>query len=300
MKQGKLFASALMTALITMPMAGHSETIYQTVNNGFGDTWNSDLWGAAAGAPTAGNDYVTTAGFMGSSDSRLGVSFTGRIRSDATADTTFAGDSITIVSDTELLLKQGGNQLTAGNIILDGGIIRLSAGDNCLATVGGTLSVASESYVGVSDFFMPVLTISSDLSGDSVLHLAAGIDPGIIRFTGDLSGFTGTLALGGGEKAATLDFDQDYDLSAADMVINTAQADILNLDQAITVGSFTFGAESALGAGTYSAADLNALYGTGSQFAGDGSLTVIPEPATISLIAVLGGGILFIRRRLKI
>ena len=262
-------------------MAGYSETIYQTATVGFGGTWNDAVWGTPAAGATGGNDYVTVAGLMGESDSRLGAVYSSRVRSDANADTTFLGNSITLVSGTELLLKQLGNQLTTGNIILDGGIIRLSAGNNCLATVGGTLNVASESYVGVSDFLMPVLTISSSLTGNSVLHLAAGIDPGVIRFTGDLSGFTGTLALGGGEKAATLDFDQDYDLSAADMVINTAQADILNLDQAITVGSFTFGAESALGAGTYSAADLNTLYGTGSQFTGAGSLTVVPEPATI-------------------
>ncbi|MBN2162098.1 MAG: hypothetical protein JXR25_15580 [Pontiellaceae bacterium] len=54
--------------------------------------------------------------------------------------------------------------------------------------------------------------------------------------------------------------------------------------------------DSVLGAGTYSAADINSLYGTGRQFSGTGWLTVIPEPATIGLTGAFGVGALFIHR----
>ena len=278
MKQGGMFTSAVASVLIALPVVGYSGTISQTVNNGFGLDWNDALWGTPAVVPVAGDDYVTVAGLMTESDSRLGALYSGRVRSDDSADTTFAGNSITIAGGTELLLKQSGNQLTIGNIILDGGVIRLSAGNACKATLAGSLYVLSESFVGVSDYQMPELTISSALNGDGVLHLAAGVAPGIIRFTGDLSGFTGILALGGGDSAGTYDFDQDYDLSAVDIVVHTNNAEILNLDQDIIVHNFIFGNEPALEDGIYSAADLNALYGNGSQFAGSGSLTIVPKP----------------------
>ena len=266
MKHGRIFVSALTAVLTAVPMAGFSETIYQTVNNGFGDTWNSDLWGTPAGGPSAGNSYVTTAGLMDESDSRLGALFSSRVRSDAAADTIFAGDSITLVAGTELLLKQSANELTEGNIILDGGIIRLSAGNSCLATVAGTISVVSESYIGVSDFFMPELTISSSLSGDSVLHLAAGIDPGVIRFTGNLSGFTGTLALGGGEAAGTYDFDQNYDLPNVDVTVNPLRKEVVMLDQDLKFNSFSFDGTSLLAGKAYSANDLVDFFGDGIEF----------------------------------
>ena len=266
MRQRRLFVSALATVLTAVPMAGISETIYQTVNNGFGDTWNSDLWGATPTAPTTGNDYVTTAGLMEESDSRLGASFSSRVRSDSVADTIFAGDSITLVAGTELLLKQSGNEFAEGNIILDGGIIRLSSGNHCLATVAGTINVVSESYIGVSDFEMPELTVSSALSGDAVLHLAAGIDPGVIRFSGDLSGFSGTLALGGGEMATTLDFDRDYDLSAVDVVVDARNTEIVYLDQNLKFNSFSFDGISLLADKVYTASELSEFFGEGIKF----------------------------------
>ena len=295
MKQKKILASALMTALMAIPMVGYSATITQTFNSTSSSTdWNTALWAGAV--PTAENDYVTDASLGSSGTSRLGTNVGGRVR-DYTGST-FAGNSLTIVANSELLLKQTGNQTSTANIILDGGVLRLSAGTSSQATVAGTINVASESYLGVADNGSPVLTISSALTGSSLLHVASGLGAGTVVFNGDLSGFTGTLSFGGGDAAGTYDFDQDYDLSAASMVVNTLRTEVLNLDQAITVGSFMFG-DSALSAGTYDVATLNSTFGTGTQFTGTGSIEVIPEPSTMALLGVMGGALVLVRRRCR-
>jgi hypothetical protein len=149
------------------------------------------------------------------------------------------------------------------------------------------LAVASESFLGVAQTSPSTLTVNSGITGSSTLRVVAGGNGGsgahTIRFGGDLSGFTGILDVGGGTNnagalagwALVLDFNQDYDLPAVGIVMGQRGTnDRLNLDQNIRLGSFTFGATS-LPVGTYSAADLNQMFGNGTQFIdGGGTLTI--------------------------
>lgn len=313
-KQGAILPS-LMAAMLVLSSNSHAATIIQTVNDGANSDWNTHaLWGSpTAAVPTAGNDYVTSAtgtGAGASAATGLGSSVTMRVRDTGVA--AFAGDSLAIVAGTEILLKNNATTST-GNIILNGGTIRYAPSSGTLATLAGTLNVASTSYLGLAGTVSETFTVNSTLTGGSLLHLAAGntangtqISGLVIAFGGDLSAFTGTLDLGGGTtttgaQAATLDFNQDYNLSAVSLIMGqSASADLLNLDQNLTFGSFTFNASS-LGAGTYTAGDLNGLFGNGSQFVdGGGTLTIaaVPEPGTLAMLA--GGlGMLGIFRRRK-
>jgi hypothetical protein len=124
-----------------------------------------------------------------------------------------------------------------------------------------------------------------------------------LLFGGDLSGYTGTFDIGGGgtsvNNTLTLSFSQAYTLPSLSILMGDySTPDVLALDYDLTVGSFAFGGTS-LGGGIYTADDLNALFGTGSQFAGIGSLTVVPEPGSVTLFSLAGGILLLLGRRNK-
>jgi hypothetical protein len=289
-----LTSSVLVTAL-ALPLCGYSQ-IVQTVNSAGATTeWNDSIWGPGPAAPTSGNDYQTASGLMSSSDTKLGVTVTGRVRAYGAANSaspTFAGDSLELVSDTELLLKDQ-NETYLVSLILNGGVARWApnspGGD---ATLAGSINVVADSYLGIAQTAASVLTVNSTITGSSLLHLAAGDGSlNTLRFNGDLSGFTGTFDIGGGTSSGgprpvTVDFDQDYTLSIDLLMGDYSTPDILNLDQDLTFNSLRFNGVY-LGAGTYSAAALNALAGDGTQFVDNGgSLTLaVPEPGTMALLA---------------
>lgn len=273
-------AAFLTTGLLAFPVA-HAAEVVQTVND-TGTGWNSALWGSPAAAPTAGNGYVTAA-FALNDPSRLGTpNLTGRIRA-ITGQETFTGDALDIVPTTELLIKNGGTY--TANITLNGGLIRHSPNAAAAATLTGTLHVAADSVLGSVQSGTQVFTIASTITGNSTLRLAGGTAANqTITFDDgagtSLSGFAGTLDIGGGLTNAgaanlvTVDFNQPYDMSGTAVVMGGyATADVLNLDANITVESFTF-AGAPLAGGIYDVATLNATFGTGTQFTGTGTLTV--------------------------
>lgn len=285
-------AAALTTGLLALP-AAHAATITQT-----GGT-TEPFWNAAAiwngTAAEVGNDYVTTAGLNTANSSGLGAAndLTGRVRDTGS---TFDGDSLRIVASTELLMKQEAGQTSTANLILDGGILRYSPNNaNTTATLAGTLNIASASVIGVVRATgNSILTITSTLTGSADVRLAAAqAATNSLVFTGDLSAYTGTFNVGGGGALLTLNLAQEYVLPNLGLAYGDfATADRLNLTHDISIGSFSYGGNS-LAAGEYTVDDLNA-FGTGSQFLGSGTLTVIPEPAA----ALLGSlGLLGLLRR---
>jgi len=297
---GKSIAVGAATILATA-LSTQAATITQTVAGAFGSNWNSAIWGSPAAAPTTGNDYVTAGGLFGSSSTALGANVTGRIRESGT---TFAGDSVTISSATEILMKQNNGSSSNGDVILDGGVIRLSPDNAGSAILTGTLNVTSSSVLGVvqHEAAGTTLTISSTVTGSADMRLAAAntVNSSVhnlaIVFSGNLTGYSGTIDVGGGNRALTLNLAEAYNLP--DLMLtygNHSSADILNLTHNIAIGAFSFGANQ-LDAGTYTASQLNGLFGSGSQFIGSSTLTVIPEP-TAALLGSLGMLILLRRRR---
>jgi hypothetical protein len=288
---GRLLLSAALCGFATVAQAA---VISQSVNN---VDWNTAMWGPpTAAVPTSGNDYITTAGLAGSTSSTIGAfSNTASVRDNN--GTTFGGHSITIVSGVELLLKQAAGQTSNANIIMSGGSIRHATGNNSLATLAGTLQVAAESWIGQGSgngtgVSNAILTISSTLTGSSILHLAASADPGTIKFTGNLSGFSGTLDIGNAvsTKSVTVSLN-NASLGAATVKMGFYNSlDVLDLSGSISLSALNFNGTT-LSDGTYSVADLNTRLGNGSQFTGLGSLTIgaIPEPSTYAALVGLAG-----------
>lgn len=307
------FASSLVFAALALPAAGYSATINQTVTNPSSSgqpSWNSAIWGAGPAAPTAGNDYVTANGGFSASQTFVGTTVTGRAREDGE---TFLGDSLTVSADTEVLFKQQAGETSSANIFLDGGVLRYAPNNAATlnGTLAGTIDVTSESYLGISQTTDgTTFDVNSTLTGSGLLHLAAGSSSGTLPalnlvLGGDLSGYTGTFDIGGGgngnanNDTLTLSFGQAYTLPSLSVLMGDhGTPDILDLNYDLTVGSFAFNGSS-LATGTYAVSDLNTQFGTGSQFAGTGSLTVVPEPGSIALASLAGGMLLLFRRRQK-
>ena len=298
----KTFLSVAGLSLLVIA-SSYADTITQIANDTSSTAWStkSAPWGAV---PIAGNNYVTAGGFVAATDDGLGVAYTGLIRDTGSV---FAGDSISIVSSTELLMKGGTGSTTTGNIILSGGVVRYApngtnpgftsalAGSLNITSLGGVLGLGGNN----------TMNVSSTLTGSGILGLrAAGgaTAPVTLSFNGNLSGFTGTFDIGftpaptltGGNL--TVDFSQAYALDASITMGEYTSTDILELDSTLDVNSFEFGATS-LAAGTYTTSQLDGLFGNGSQFTGAGSLTVAPEPSAAVLLGSFGTLILLIRRR---
>lgn len=287
----------LLAASVVTLASSQAAVVNQTTSAAAGVYWNAfNNWGPnAASAAAPGNTYFTTSGLIGSTASGLGAdaTFTGRIRDNGT---TFAGDSLTISASTQLLLKNGAGATSSANLILNGGIITYGpdGAGGLSANLTGTLNVAANSLIGLGA--NNTLNINSTVTGSNVLNLRSSDGlTNIISFGGNLAGFTGTIDIGGGPAPVTLDFNQNYTLLASIVMGTHASADIFRLDQNITVNAFTFGA-NALAANTYTVTQLNAAYGSGTQFTGTGTLTVVPEPASL-LFGALGSLVLFRRRR---
>jgi hypothetical protein len=122
-----------------------------------------------------------------------------------------------------------------------------------------------------------------------------------VRFVGgmDLTGYSGTMtvgpALGTGGAAAlkilgTTDGSFDLVVNTGGFLTLSGSANITNVFASATLGT------TALATGTYTLSDLTGL-GLDSYIKGTtGSIQVIPEPATLGLIAASGSLLLVVRR----
>ena len=290
MKQGRLLSSVLVTALIAVPLAGYSAVITQTVGD---QDWNNAIWGSPAAAPTSGNDYVSDTGV---SNSRL------RIGADGSG-ATFGGDSLTLVSGTRALSKMQGTATGTinGDFILAGGWLSFAPNNggslanttlnvvNFNVTAGSTLSVGSYTAVSTID---GILTGSGDIQ--FYLENAAHATPDQSVLFTDVSGYTGALTV---TEKLGIEFGVDYTFSNTVTLQDADSFLIVNGSQTLTFaeGTLVDNVNGTVAPGTYTGASLDAL---GANYVNNGgTIVVIPEPATIGLIAVMGGGLLFVRRR---
>lgn len=102
--------------------------------------------------------------------------------------------------------------------------------------------------------------------------------------------FTGTVDLFRGE----LTFGSDFALNESSFTINSIEDNSIILANSVSFSNVVFGASS-LSAGTYTAVELNAAFGT-DRFSGTETLTVIPEAATIAMLGSGALGLLLTRR----
>ena len=176
-------------SLLLTPTVSHAGTnLVTTVIQAAGANWSQAIWktnngGIGTGTalvPVAGNTYTCV-----SNGTALGNSLNAtRIRPPTTGAATFPGDSLTLLTNTELRLKVGStaNSMNfpgvGGNpgLILNGGLI--DGGDDATYPMTGIIQVATRSYIS---------------------HGANGAGGGIsqnraLNFTGTLTG-SGTLVI---------------------------------------------------------------------------------------------------------
>lgn len=274
--------------------SSHGATIIQTVNQGSGTNFSAAVWGTPAATPTAGNDYVSGTGFAASSINGFGGTYTGSVRNAGV--NTFAGDSLTVVTNSRFQMNTG--TATVSNLIVDGGTI--ASGQNTTVLNGG-LSTNTSGTIGTGNVF--VMTINSTVAGSGTFNLRSSDGTPTMTFGGAataFNGFTGILNIGwndndGAVGRLLVDFNDAYTIPGSLIMdaIGSNTLDIINLDAAVTVNSFQFGGVL-LANGTYNEAQLDTVFGTTDRFTGAGSLTVIPEPGA----ALLGGfGALALLRR---
>jgi hypothetical protein len=203
----------------------------------------------------------------------------------ATYATGFGNDSATMIFNSGGAFNLDMSPLPNGGMIMNGeSRTILTVGDG---TGGGTDDVV----VNVSG--LGSLLRHSSVTADYLVH-----SDGVLNFSGNLQLYAdnnkhATLSLNGGSIVATGNLDVDFGTQADSYVEFLAGGGSLT---AAYGGAFAnFGAVTNDVNGIF--VDTNA---GGLEFTDNGSsftVTSIPEPATLGLIAAFGGGLLFIRRR---
>lgn len=257
-------------------------------------SWLDAVWDSPAVAPTSGNQYQTAQ--VGTNRVRTSPALqTGGGNSD------FPGDSLLVVSGTQLLVKQEGTQTASiksgnGDLGLDGGSIlfdpdtvgsspTLDVNQFGIGPSGGTIEMAA--YVGT----YPYTTIDGTLTGPGDLSIgtssATSTDDANITIT-DIAGYTGDITVYG---AHGLDFNADYHFPG------TLTVDFLGrfyVDQHYTFnqGGLILPQNDVVEPGYYDAQAFNLRVGDyGYAFPG-GSVTVLPEPGSAVLLLIALAGLL--------
>lgn len=318
---GRCLASLLAVAAASIAQAAPI-TMVQS-NSTSGSSWlNTASWSDSA-APAAGNTYFVT-----------GSTFTVRTPQSAAASYSFGGDSLTVNNARLLFATLGGSNITINNLTLTNGGM-LSNGTTATQFLLGTLAIDGSAFVRLHTVAAEAgrnITIASQITGSGSVGL---IQKGTLSLTGVGNTFAGTWTVGGtmtipdgtysnssslistlvGSSAGSLGlnsnvtlnlwsrFDVDYAWSTSGALTlasngGAASAIIMTLDQNITVGSLSI-AGSVLGQGTYDYTALSTA-GFGDYFTNSGgSITVVPEPNAIALLALGSMGVVFWSRRLR-
>ncbi len=271
----------------------NAEVVTQVRSLDAGVHWNQSTTGGQpiwsdGNAASGANDYVNS----------------GYTLRTTTGSSTFNGNSLTIQSGGQLLLKpNSANQTyTINNLILDGGTINHGQPSITNAYIAGSITLLSDSNFISNASSYRRSTITASVSGSSVFNVSLGASDALTigsssnAFNGEWRvnqhngetpmGFfaTGNGSLGNADVFIDtgIAFDVDYDInnSTKSLVMNG----IMTLDQDHTFGIVQIDGDT-LAAGTYSFADLNTAYDAFFADGGTGSLTVVPEPGSFALVS---------------
>lgn len=323
---------ALAGSLLVTP-AGMAATVNQTANSSLTTTgWNTaTLWGST---PSAGNDYVSTAGtgstniytLNGTAWNQASWSVQDTTTGSASVSSTFGGDRLILSANTTLNGKANGGSTQTVNLVFNGGFYRGNSASTSnpsrSSTLDGTIVFNAPNTAGAIGVFSPDNNNSFTLNVDSAITGGAGnllqltMNGGgtnrsaFLNLNGDLSGFFGTIYAGVSTVGINLGvtnasrFSITTDASFATVQLDTTTT---NFGYNLGSGNVTFGAlRLGSGAGTavtgnhvYTASDLNGLAG-GTYFYGTGTITVVPEPGVTAVGAVALLGALVLLRARKI
>lgn len=204
------------------------------------------------------------------------------------------GDSTTtLYTNSKLLVRAGpANKITIPNLVREGpSQIAAGSGDVALV-VGNLVNDAQTSITGDGTTGRKLSLTVTTLSGAANISLTQRVTLNLS--VSDASGFTGTITWGD-DSEAVLNFDSP--LNSSGSLIAPANARIL-LDQDVSFTYVKLG-DDVLAPGTYQYETLKATYDLMFQDIADsgqwGSITVVPEPAGLMVLA--SGPVLALRRR---
>lgn len=296
-----LLAAGVMLALA--PLA-HAATITQTRQD-TGRNWdNAWLWGDTA--VVAENDYVTPS------------NRTLRAIGSSTTTTTFPGGSLTMLGSLQFKSPNSTNgAYDIADLRMDGGIIQNPTDGNNVVTVGGAMSVLSDSRIEFTasstqsrsyDFATLIsgsrqLTLQGSTYGVATISNAGNTYTGLWNLTVGTLQFANAGAVGSGADikvaGGTLQILGNWDTSGQPATaleradLQVVSGTVALGDYAWTLNTLTLGSNELL-PGTYSISQLNS-YSVGSFTGSTGTITVIPEPALLAMAAA--GAMLVLCRR---
>ena len=295
-------------ALIALIASSQAATVTLNASNPAGTDWTNNTYWSDNLAPSSGNDYIADAK---------------SIRTPATTgDLVFAGDSLTLQNGGGITLKGTGtytfsdltinngliangggiNGTIAGNISLTGALTVEAGGYNRSTNISANITSTATTTLTVSNFTSTngaagnsTFTGTNDFSG---VTFSIDMNPNAYAYAGAFSTVSGnfTNAAGFNVLSGAIDFDTDFTNAAANLILASGAA--ITLDQDITVKQLVLDG-TALAAGTYTFAELNASYDSYFTDGGSGSIivSVAPEPSSLALLILGLGSLAFYRRR---
>lgn len=282
-------------ALALLPSAAHAAVIDWT-DGGADNSWVDPAnWG---GNPvTSGNTYVVTSDQV-----------------TASGDLSFDGDLLRMQNFNAVIFT-GGNSFSGNVELNNGGVIRHNRSGT--VTVGGTLDLPNNNGIvesnGSNNRIIQLDALISGtgnaLIGGSTATNGVVITNAANTFSGvwetQNSGFFRTTAQGtlgtGSIEVDSGTFDAEYDLDATlnSLLMTGGVYELDTFSHTYAEGGVTIGT-LVLEAGTYTVGELNTIAQDEgldpASFTGTtGTLTVIPEPGSLALLAL--GGLCLLRRR---
>lgn len=245
-------------------------------NWGVPTDWNTQVDGLGTNASTmTGNDFFVTSG---------------RTVGTPSGNSAFGGVSLTIDNGGTFSVRNSGTK-TISNLVANSGATFTANTANVLlsatTTINGNTNFNYIAATSTSTFNLGVLSGSGNIS----LSATGANDVFIINAT-SANNYTGTIGWTG-SNLPVLQFGSGLTFGGGLVAADATSR--INLDQNVTFSSLTLNGTS-LGAGTYSYLYLNTNYDTIFVNGGSGSITVVPEPATV--VCVLGGmGVILLARR---
>lgn len=254
---------------------------------GVNDTVRANWGGDVGNVVTL--DFATTVGSF-----QLGVGESGEFH-------ILSGGHLTTVSDSKVgnngatAARKGTLTIDAGGQVTVGSWLGIGHGTTGNASVNGTLNVSTHLWMGGTSEANSVGTLSIGEGG--VVNVGGNIGLGTIN-AADASGGSATITI---EDGGLLNLDH---WSATGSIQDGSYIDIEEGGTLIVGGSRAsqfadYVTAGKIRFGGVSAGALDVDY-TASHDGTTTTFVAIPEPATIGLVALFGGGMLFMRRRFKI
>src|SRR5438477_4947990 len=192
-------------ALLTLSGPAPAANITTTTSQGAGTDWTAPgIWSSAA-APTAGNTYelISNGTAWGNGTANT------RVRNPVVASVTFAGDSLTLNTNTDIRMKNTAGAIlnfpgVGGNpgLILNGGV--LNPGDDATFVVTGRIFVASSGIFADGDngggIVKPAraVLLRGILTGAGPITIVQGHPARPNEISSDSSGFSGDWRVNAG------------------------------------------------------------------------------------------------------